>query len=159
MNILTADQTHIPRLQELLLQVELVHHAIRPDIFRNGARKYDEAALKTLLQDPAKPVFVALVDGQVQGYCFCQLKDVENSVMNPRRELYIDDLCVEERCRGQGIAAALYRHAHAFAQAQHCGYITLNVWCGNDALQFYEHMGLRPRNMMMETVLEEEHAD
>ncbi len=159
MQIIQANKTHIPQLLRLLLQVELVHHAIRPDIFRNGAQKYGEAELEVLLQDENKPVFIAEEAGLVLGYCFCQLRSVENSVMRPRRELYIDDLCVDEDRRGQGIAAKLYRYAQAFARQQGCGYLTLNVWCGNDALTFYEHMGLRPRNIIMETVLEETDAD
>ncbi len=155
MNIVRAEKSHIPRLLELLLQVELVHHDIRPDIFRKGAMKYDAAALEDLLQEPDKPIFVAQEAGQVLAYCFCQVRSVENSVFKPRRELYIDDLCVDEAYRGKGIAGALYRHGVEYAKAQGCGYVTLNVWRGNQAEDFYTHMGLRPRNIMMEQPLEE----
>ncbi len=159
MQIITAKQSHIPSLLRLLLQVELVHHNIRPDIFCNGGVKYKEGALSELLQDPSKPVFVAEEEGQVLGYCFCQLRQVEGSVFVPRKELYIDDLCVEEQARGRGVATALFRHAQSYAKEQGCGYVTLNVWCGNDAMLFYERMGLHPRNVMMEMVLEERDAD
>jgi RimJ/RimL family protein N-acetyltransferase len=40
--------------------------------------------------------------------------------------------------------------------AQHLGAhsLTLNVWCGNEsAMRFYEKMGMKPRNIMMETKL------
>ncbi len=159
MEIIQAQENHIPDLLRLLLQVELVHHAIRPDIFQDGGVKYEEGELKQLLQDAAKPVFVALEKDRVLGYCFCQLRQLESSVFKPRRELYIDDLCVDEALRGRGIARALCRHVQQYAEDMGCGYVCLNVWRGNGAEDFYTHLGFRPRNIMMELVLEEPDAE
>ena len=155
MTIRTAAGQDIPGLLELLRQVGQVHHEIRPDIFPAGTLKYDAEALSVVLSDPKKPVFVAMEGDFVAGYCFCQLRDHEKTRCSvPRRELYIDDLCIHESCRGTGIAKALYRHTLDFAKARDCQSVTLNVWCGNDgAMGFYEKMGLRPRNIMMETVV------
>ena len=152
MNIRRAENGDIPGMIALLHQVGDVHHRIRPDLFREGALKYDEAALENLLRDESMPVFVAVKGGFVAGYCFCQIRKIaDSSVLTDRRELYIDDLCVDEGCRGQGIASKLYAHVTAFAKEQSCGYITLNVWCGNDsAMRFYEKAGLSPRNITME---------
>ncbi len=157
MKIVRAETCHIPGMLRLLGQVGQVHHQIRPDIFRTGAQKYDAAALETLLRDENKPIFIGQEGGEVLGYCFCVLKDYRGSgVQTDRVELYIDDLCVEENCRGQGIATALYRYVKAFAKEIGCSHISLNVWCGNDgAQQFYEKMGMRPRHIMMEQPLEE----
>ena len=156
MNIVKAEACHIPGMLELLGQVGQVHHEIRPDIFRNGALKYDETALKALLLEENKPIFIAQEDNRVLGYCFCVLKDYRGSgVQTDRVELYIDDLCVEESARGQGIATALYRYVKDFAKELGCSHITLNVWCGNvGAQRFYEKMGLTPRHIMMEQPLE-----
>lgn len=157
MEIVRAEQRHIPGMIRLLRQVGQVHHQIRPDIFRAGALKYDEAALAELLRDKARPIFIGEADGAVLGYCFCALKDYRGSgVQTDRVELYIDDLCVEESCRGQGVATALYRYVQGFAREIGCSHISLNVWCGNQGAQrFYEHMGLRPRHIMMEQSLED----
>ena len=155
MNIRRAESRDIPGMIALLYQVGEVHHVVRPDIFRAGALKYDENALAELLSDEKKPIFVADDGGFVAGYCFCQIRRIAgSSVLTDRRELYIDDLCVDEGCRGQGIAQKLYEHVTAFAKEQGCGYITLNVWCGNDsAMRFYEKAGLSPRNITMEMKL------
>ena len=157
MNIVPANESHIPGMIELLKQVGQVHHDIRPDIFRDGAQKYDETALTELLKDTSRPIFIAEEAGQVLGYCFCVHKDyAAGGTSVPRRELYIDDLCVDENFRRQGIAAALYRHVTAYAKQQGCRFITLNVWCGNDsAMRFYENAGLRPRHIMMEMPMED----
>ena len=157
MEIRIATERDIPGMLELLLQVGQVHHEIRPDIFPTGTLKYDEAALKELLKDNRRPIFVAVQGSFVAGYCFCVHKDYHGSgVSTQRKELYIDDLCVDENRRGQGIAGALYRHVTAYAKEQGCQFITLNVWCGNDgAMRFYENAGLRPRNIIMEMPLED----
>lgn len=155
MTIQKANQTHIPGLIRLLYQVGGVHHDIRPDIFRAGAIKYTETDLEILLKDENRPVFVAMEDENVLGYCFCVIEDCRGTtVLTDRVEIYIDDLCVEENCRGQGIAKALYAYVCHWAREMGCAFVTLNVWCGNDnAMKFYEKMGMTPRKIFMESKL------
>ena len=154
MEIRLANNSDIPGMIELLKQVGQVHHEIRPDLFRAGAQKYDEAALEELLQDPDRPIFIADMDGKVAGYCFCILQVTEgNPVLCDRKVLYIDDLCVDETIRGHGIATKLYEHTLAFAREQGCDAVTLNVWYGNDALKFYEKCGMKPQKIGMEFIL------
>ena len=155
MDIRLATTAEIPGLLALLAQVGQVHHEIRPDIFPAGTMKYDASALETLLHDPDRPVFVAITDDIVAGYCFCVHKTFDaGTCAVARSELYIDDLCVDECHRRQGIADRLYRHALEYAKTLGCDSLTLNVWCGNDsAMDFYLHHGMKPRNIMMATKL------
>ena len=155
MEIRLAQSRDIPGMIGLLKQVGQVHHEIRPDIFRAGAQKYNEADLEALLKDPARPIFTAMDGDRMLGYCFCVLKVTEgNSVLCDDRTLYIDDLCVDETCRGMHVGKALYEYACAYAREQACRSVTLNVWCGNDsAMAFYEKQGLKPRNIHMEMKL------
>ena len=150
-----ANEQDIPGLLRLLQQVGQVHHEIRPDIFRSGAQKYDEAALEEILADPMRPIFVAVEGDFVLGYCFCIHKNTQGDpVLTDRKELYIDDLCVDETCRGKGVATRLYRYVTEYAKNQGYAFITLNVWEGNDnARRFYEHMGMTPRSTNMEIKL------
>ena len=155
MTIRPAEIRDIPGILSLLRQVGQVHHDIRPDIFRNHALKYDEAALAALLRDETRPIFVAVEEDFVLGYCFCVHKVFRNhETFTDRSECYIDDLCVDEGHRGRGIAKALYRHVTAYAKERGFDTITLNVWCGNDsAMKFYENAGMTPRNILMEMKL------
>ena len=155
MDIRKAETRDIPGMIELLKQVGQVHHEIRPDIFRAGAQKYDEAALAEILQDPTRPIFVAVEGSFVLGYCFCIHKNTQGDpVLTDRKELYIDDLCVDESRRGQGVARALYAHTVDYAKACGCVNLTLNVWEGNDnARRFYELAGMTPRKTYMEMKL------
>ena len=75
--------------------------------------------------------------------------------MMDRRELYIDDLCVDEAARGGGVATALFRYVTDTAKADGAAFITLNVWQGNSALKFYEKMGMKPRKTTLDLPLED----
>ena len=155
MEIRMANTRDIPGMIELLLQVGQVHHKIRPDLFRDSAQKYDEGALEALLKDPSRPIFAAVEDGKLLGYCFCILEITkDHPVLMDQKSLYIDDLCVDEACRGKHVGSALYDYAVNYAREIGCDTITLNVWCGNDsAMAFYESRGLKPRNIHMEAKL------
>lgn len=155
MEIRLACAGDIPGMIDLLLQVGEVHHKIRPDLFRAGAQKYDEAALKELLKDVNRPIFAAVEDGKLLGYCFCILETTkDNPVLMDQKSLYIDDLCVDENIRGKHVGSALYDYAVNYARKIGCDTVTLNVWCGNDsAMAFYESRGLKPRNIHMEAKL------
>ena len=155
MEIRFAQTKDIPDMIELLYQVGGVHHDIRPDIFRPGAIKYTEKELEAILSDPEKPIFVAAQNGKVLGYCFCQLRNYAGStVLTDRKELYIDDLCVDEHCRNMHIGRTLYDHTCAWAKSIGCQFVTLNVWCGNEnAMKFYQNRGMQERSITMEQKL------
>ncbi len=156
LNVRRARQEDIPRLLALLTQVDMVHHRGRPDLFNGPAVKYGAQELGALLADGERPVFVCENEnGLVLGHLFCEHRQITGSaVMTDVKTLYIDDICVDEACRGQGVGKTLYRFAERYAAENGFYNITLNVWCCNPgALRFYEAMGMRPQKIGMETVL------
>lgn len=155
MKIRRAEVRDIPGMIALLYQVGGVHQKIRPDIFRENAIKYTPAELEVILADETKPIFVCDDGGFVAGYCFCQIRAYKGStVLTDRKELYIDDLCVDENRRGQHIGSLLYTHTLSFAKEIGCQFVTLNVWEGNDgAMRFYENAGMSRRSITMEKKL------
>ena len=157
MLIRRADTHDIPDILRLLQQVCNVHQAIRPDIFKRDGVKYTESDLIELLADESRPVWCALDGERFLGYCFCQWQEYrDSSVSTDRKELYIDDLCVDEAARGRGVATALFRHVTAVAKSEGADFITLNVWQGNEnALRFYEKMGMKPRKTTLDLPLED----
>ena len=154
MTVHPVTSADIPRMIDLLKQVGGVHHDLRPDLFRSGAQKYDEPALEELLQDPQRPIFGAYREKTLVGYCFCIRQEVKGDpVLRDRKALYIDDLCVDEACRRQGIAKMLYDYTVDYARKEGFDAVTLNVWTGNPAEHFYRQMGMRPQKTAMELVL------
>ena len=157
MEIRFAQIEDIPGILALLRQVGLVHHKGRPDIFRSNAQKYGASQVIAMLNKPGMPIFVAVEGEKVLGYCFCMVKEHRRDpVITDHAELYIDDLCVDENCRGQHIGKALYENACRYARQRGCYNVTLNVWsCNENAMKFYESCGLKPQKIGMETILEE----
>lgn len=149
-----AEKRDVGRIIELLHQVNMVHHVIRPDLFKPYTTKYDEQALEELLSDGNKPIFV-FDDGVVQGYAFCQVTEVKNDqLLQDIKTLYIDDICVDETARGKHVGKALYDYLHDYALSIGCYNITLNVWEGNEpAICFYRNMGMQVQKTTMETIL------
>lgn len=156
MEIRRAKDCDMADIDRLLVQVNMVHHLGRPDLFKLGEKKYTDDELLEIIHDDTRPVFVA-VDGQgrVMGYAFCVFCQYENhNIMTDIRTLYIDDLCVDEAIRGQHIGKRLYDHVVAFARESGCYNVTLNVWTLNGpAMKFYEKCGLKPQKIGMETIL------
>jgi len=149
-----ANKGDILRIIELLHQVNMVHHVIRPDLFKPHTTKYNEQELEAMLDDDSKPIFV-YDEGTVLGYAFCQVTEVkDNQLLENIKTLYIDDICVDEEARGKHVGKALYEYVRDYAKSIGCNNITLNVWEGNEpALRFYQNMGMQVQKTTMEIIL------
>jgi ribosomal protein S18 acetylase RimI-like enzyme len=155
MNVRRATEKDIPAILELLVQVDMVHHNGRPDLFKAGGIKYTDEELLAIFEDPERPVFVEEEAGRVLGYAFCMLEETaETTSLRPVRTLYLDDLCVDEDVRGRHVGTRLYNHVLGYAREQGYYNVTLNVWaCNESARRFYEHLGLVPQKYGMEAIL------
>ncbi len=150
-----ADLKDIPTIDKLLLEVHKVHSDARPDLFKVGARKYTDEQLKEIITNDKTPVFVADDDGTVVGYAFCIHKQfINDNNMTDIKTLYIDDLCVDENCRGKHVGTKLYEYVLNYAKENNYYNVTLNVWAANtNALAFYQKIGLQIQKIGMEKIL------
>ncbi len=151
-----AEEKDIGGLLVLLVQVDMVHHNGRPDIFKGPATKYNAEELKEIIADNNTPVFVCSDEsGAVYGHAFCISKQaIGDSVLTDIKTLYVDDICVDEAHRGQHIGTMLYNHVREYAKANGFYNITLNVWsCNPGAVRFYESLGFVPQKIGMEMIL------
>ena len=155
MEIRKAEKRDIPGILKLLIQVDMVHHNGRPDIFKGPATKYNATELEELLVNPKTPVFVCVEDEQILGHAFCiQKQEIDNNVLTDIKTLYIDDICVDEKMRGKHVGKSLFDYVLAYAKENDFYNITLNVWsCNPGAIKFYETLGLKPQKIGMEMIL------
>lgn len=157
MNIRRATDADISEVLRLLSQVLEVHAAIRPDLFIPGTTKYSRDELSEMFSDDTRPVYIASDNEEsIMGYVFCQIQEPPfTSTMIPRKILYIDDFCVDEKARGKHIGSGLFDFVRDEAKRLGCYEITLNVWEGNDgANSFYRALGMKPKETQMEYILE-----
>lgn len=150
-----AERKDTERIIELLHQVNMVHHNLRPDLFKPHTTKYSETELAELMDDQSKPIFV-FDNGKVLGHAFCQVTEtINHKLLEDIKTLYIDDICVDVTARGQHVGKALYEYVYQYAKSIGCHNITLNVWDGNlSALAFYRSMGMSVQKTGMEQILE-----
>ncbi len=156
MEIRRAKEQDMDGINKLLLQVCLVHHNGRPDLFKHGANTHTHEELRAIIHDDKRPIFTAVgEDGTVLGYAFCIFQQqIGNNILTDIKTLYIDDLCVDEAIRGRHIGRKLYDHVLAYARENGCYNVTLNVWsCSEAAMKFYRSCGLKPQKVGMEILL------
>lgn len=144
------------RILELLVQVNNVHSVNRPDLFLMDKTKYTKEELIEIIKDDSKPIFVSTDENDmVLGYAFCVFQShIEDNNFPDIVTLYIDDICVDEKYRGNHIATGLYEYVKQFAKDEGCYNITLNVWDKNDSAQaFYNNCGFKIQKYGMEVIL------
>ena len=150
-----ANEADIPAILDLLVQVNMVHHNGRPDLFKGPTTKYTADELRAILKNDETPVFVCVDDDdRVLGHGFCVLQHFGGQLMEELDTLYIDDICVDEAARGHRVGETIYRHIVQYARTLGCHNVTLNVWtCNPGAMKFYEKLGLTPYKIGMEQIL------
>lgn len=150
-----AKDSDATALYDLLGQVLLVHHNIRPDLFRASGAKHDIDEIKLMIANSANPIFVAVDDTDYPvGHCMCMVQSEKHPNGVPHKTLHIDDLCIDEAHRSQGIGKLLCDYAMDYAKKIGCYNVTLNVWEGNDnAKTFYDNLGFEPYRTSLERIL------
>ncbi|MCL2517772.1 MAG: GNAT family N-acetyltransferase [Oscillospiraceae bacterium] len=151
-----AEIKDIFEITKILSQIAELHHQGRPDIFKSGTQKYNKEEFENILNDPNRPVFVAVDENDtVLGYCFCMVVQyAKHAVFNDYSSLYIDDFCVYESYRGQGIGKKIFMEVKEYAKQIGVYNIDLNVWEFNEsARKFYENCGFVTQRRRMEMIL------
>lgn len=137
----------------LLKQISEFHTNLRPDLFKPNT-KYTKEELIDLINSDDFIIFLYEENNEILGYVFLKLICIKNQrLLNDIKTIYIDDFCVDETKRGKGIGRILYNYVKAYAKENNYNNITLNVWSGNDAIKFYEKIGLKPQKITLEEKL------
>ncbi len=151
-----AESKDIDAILDLLLQVLMVHHNGRPDLFKPDCTKYNHEELEEIIKDDSRPIFVYDDDENgVVGYAFCVHQEhPDDNVLTPIKTLYIDDICISENFRRHGVGKSILDYVKTFAKENGYYNITLNVWeCNPSADAFYRSQGLIPYKTGMEMIL------
>ena len=157
-NVRLAREDELERINELRKQVNDLHAAGRPDVFKPGFGKELRDFIHVIWNDPEQEIAVAEKDGTICGFAVLHhIHRPENPFMKERDFLDIDEFCVDEASRRQGVATALVAYIRSFAKERGFRRIELNMWEFNQsALAFYEAAGFRTFRRYMEMFIEDE---
>ena len=147
-----AKEEELPRINELRKQVNDLHVAGRPDIFKPGFSEELKNHLFTIWNDPEQEIVVDERNGAICGFAVLHhIVKPENPFMFERDYLDIDEFCVDEACRRRGAASEMIAFIRAYAKEKGFSRIELNMWEFNqDALSFYEAVGFSTYRRYME---------
>ena len=150
-----ARKEELDRVNELRKQVNDLHVAGKPDVFKPGFSRELQDYLYVIWDDPEQDIAVAELDGKIAGFAVLHhICRPENPFMNVRDFLDIDEFCVDAACRRRGVASAMIAFIRDYAWEKGFHRLELNMWEFNqDALAFYEAAGFRTFRRYMEMML------
>lgn len=133
----------------LALQVHAMHVQWRPDIYEMPEELFSEKRLLEAIQN--RGIYVAKIDDVVIGYVLLKTRLYDWAGVVKRKVMYIDELCVHELYRNQGIGRTIMQDVQALAKAFRCTDMQLGVYPqNNDAVAFYQKCGFTIRSIDMQ---------
>ena len=139
----TALEGDLERVNALRRQVKALHDAGEPEIFKAGFSDELRDYLQVIRRDPEQEIIVAEQDGTICGFAVLHhIRRPENPFMRERDYLDVDEFCVDEAFRRQGVGSAMIRCIRQIAKERGFRRLELNMWEFNrGALAFYEAEG------------------
>jgi GNAT superfamily N-acetyltransferase len=157
MKIRTAVPADIPAIVSLNGEVHGIHVRLFPEVFK----PIDPAALAEWfgdwLDDDNKMILVAEDENDLVAYLILRKEERPAHLFaKSRRCAYIDQVCVTEGRRGQGIFQALLGQARHVARAWGMSRLELDVWSDNTAARdAFIRCGFKPYFEKMKLVIDE----
>ena len=108
MEIRFAREDELDRVNELRKQVNDLHVEGKPDVFKAGFNDELYNHIYDIWNDPEQEIVVADADGIICGFAVVHhIYKAENPFMFERDFIDVDEFCVDERFRRQGIATEM----------------------------------------------------
>ena len=147
-----ATETDLPRSNELRRQVNALHVAGRPDVFRAGFGQELQDHIAVLFAGEGHEILVAENDTGVVGFaCLKYIDRPESPYRNASRFVAIEEIGVDEACQRQGAGRLLVDAVRTRAGEMGYSRIELDMWEFNEnARAFYERIGFRTYRRYME---------
>lgn len=136
-------------INALAMQVHVLHVGWRPDIYAMPQMLFTQERVETDIQNNA--LYVVRRNGTVIGYARLGMRETEYPGLVKRKILLVQELCVSEEMRGQGIGTEMMEDVQALAKEWGCTDLQLGVQPENEAaLALYRKCGFTIRNLQMQ---------
>ncbi len=147
-----AGEEDLGRVNVLRKQVNDLHVAGKPEVFRPGFCDALRDYIHEIRQDPRKRIVVAEEDGSICGFAVLNhITRPENPFMFERDFMDVDEFGVAEEHRRHGVASAMMGFIRKYTKEEGLNRLELNMWEFNrNALAFYEAAGFRTYRRYME---------
>jgi ribosomal protein S18 acetylase RimI-like enzyme len=145
-------KTDISEVSVLMAALHRTHREFQPDIYIETDKPFADSDLLREIDDSERIILVAESDKTIAGFCIVINKTPQNPLCFNRKIAFIEAIYVRDDMRRRGIGNTLYTAALDKAKKDGADSIELIVCSLNKtALCFYEQMGMRVKNNVMET--------
>ena len=136
-------------IEGLAQQVHALHVQWRPDIYAPAEELWNRERFDTAVAE--RRLFAAKVEDKVVGYVSFKIRIYDMVGHTGRKVLLIDEICVDEPLRNQGIGTEMMVEVRVIGNAFGCTDMQLGVYPqNNEALAFYQKCGFRIRSIDMQ---------
>lgn len=136
-------------IEALAQQVHAMHVDWRPDIYAPADELWPQERFEAAVAE--RQLFAAKVGEKVVGYVLVKVRNYDMVGHTRRKVLLVDEICVDETLRNQGIGTEMMIEVRAIANAFGCTDLQLGVYPqNNEALAFYQKCGFRIRSIDMQ---------
>ena len=152
-----AEEKDLIRVNELRKQVNDLHVAGRPDIFKSGFGEEMQNFAKVMLNGENSDIIVAERDGVICGMaCVDYVRKSESPYTKARNFYHVQEIAVDEAFRRQGVAKEMLAFIKKDACQRGFAKIELDVWAFNaSAIAFYEEVGFCETRRWLELPINE----
>ncbi len=140
-----------PQVLRLFRQLHKTHSDLRPDFYLASDIPITQERYEKIFEDPENRVIGAMDGEKLVGMCFLFWRFRNNPLCVPRKIAYMDDICVDEEYRKQGIGEMICQEAFRIAREKKAVGAELSVWdCNQSAVAFYRKLGFTNRTLNLE---------
>ena len=127
-------------------QAHAVHVAWRPDLFQKVDYPFEPSVFQRRVQE--KQLLLACESETILAYAAFDVRKTELPMLKVRTVLLLDNICVDEAHRKEGIATALIERLCALAKEWGCTDFELGCHPENTAgIALYESLGMRVKSI------------
>jgi len=147
----TADIGDEVLLACLCAKVQAIHTRERPDVFKEADLPGLEQWFRVVLAERSATVWICQVENEAAGYVLVR-KELrpENVFCHQRQWHEVDQISVDPRFQGRGIARALLRRVADSAASEGVHEVELNTWYFNEHAQsVFVKLGFSAKNVRL----------
>jgi diamine N-acetyltransferase len=153
-NVRFAQNQDYNDVSNLVRQIHRIHVLARPDIYSPDPNPMGKDYFLKLLQEERSQVIVVedQEQGRVVAYSVIRIDEPpKRPIHTSRKYIFIDDFCVDEQERRQGIGKKLFNFIISYGKEISATCIELGVSEFNkEAINFYENFGMQTRSRKLE---------
>ncbi len=144
-----AQKSDFASVNAMARQIHALHVQWRPDIYEMVETLYPQERFESVIRE--RQLYVAKIGGVPVGFVLLKIRDYNQPGLVRRKVMVVEEFCVHESCRNQGIGKQMMEDVHALAKAFRCTDLQLGVYPRNDAaVSFYQKCGFTIRSIDMQ---------